>query len=171
MTSEKTKTSNLKKDSAPLDLEVVRCSLAGTVVRSAMRAYNGCTSSNELGAQYVQPHQRTIKRKKRRHLESMCLPLLLRIASNAWTSMKNKVSGCSERHHCCRNAFHKGSQGTAGPAGLRKMVQKRKANCFALLRWITKLKCVNSEVKSVLCHPQRGCLQWLHGTISEPPWI
>ena len=63
-TSEKNKTSNLKKDSAPLNLEVVRCSLAGTVARSAPRAYNGCTSSSELDAQNVQPHQKTIKRKK-----------------------------------------------------------------------------------------------------------
>ena len=55
---------NQIQDSAPLNLEVVRCSLAGTVVRSATRAYNGFTSSSELDAQNVQPHQKTIKRKK-----------------------------------------------------------------------------------------------------------
>ena len=55
---------NQIQDSVPLNLEVVRCSLAGTVVRSATRAYNSCSSSTELDAQYVQPHQKTIKRKK-----------------------------------------------------------------------------------------------------------
>ena len=35
----------------------------GNVVRSCPKAFNGCTSSNELDAQYVWPHQRTIKRK------------------------------------------------------------------------------------------------------------
>ena len=53
-----------KPKTTTLNLEVVRCSLAGTVVRSAPRAYNGCTSSSELDAQNVQPHQKTIKRKK-----------------------------------------------------------------------------------------------------------
>ena len=60
--------------------------------------------------------------------------------------------------------------GTAGAAGLHKKTKNGKADCFALLRWITKLKCVNSEVKSVLSHPKKGCLNWLHGTLSEPPW-
>ena len=36
----------------------------GTVVKSCRNGINSYTSSNELGAQYVQPHQKTIKRKK-----------------------------------------------------------------------------------------------------------
>ena len=51
-----------------------------------------------------------------------------------------------------------------------KRLENRKADCCPLLRRITKLKCVNSEFKSVNTHPEEGCLQWLHGTMSEPPW-
>ena len=45
-----------------------------------------------------------------------------------------------------------------------------KANRFNLLRWITSLKCVNSEVKSVRIHLEKGSLTWVHGTLSESPW-
>ena len=41
----------------------MRYSLAGTVVKSCRNGINSCSSSNELGAQYVWPHQTTIKRK------------------------------------------------------------------------------------------------------------
>ena len=34
----------------------------------------------------------------------------------------------------------------------------------------TRLKCVNSEFRTVIIHPKEGCLKWLHGTMSEPPW-
>ena len=85
--------------------------------------------------------------------------------------VKNGVSGCSARHPTRRNEGSKGSQRTAGAAGHHKMADKRKAFSCALLRWITKLNCVNWEIQSVVSHPQRGCLQWLHGTMSEPPWI
>ena len=44
------------------------------------------------------------------------------------------------------------------------------AGCCNLLRRITNLKCVNSEFKTVDTHPEKGCLKWLHGTMSEPPW-
>ena len=54
---------------------------------------------------------------------------------------------------------------------ISKKVQNRKAVCFTLFKWITKLKCVNSEVKFVSSHPKQGCLKWLHGNMSEPPWI
>ena len=56
-------------------------------------------------------------------------------------SEKKEVSGCSDLLQADRDAFLKVSPGTAGPAGLRKMVQNRKANCFALLKRITNLKC------------------------------
>ena len=48
--------------------------------------------------------------------------------------MENEVSGSSERLHSVRNAFHKGSQGTAGNAGLHKKVQNGRADCYDLLR-------------------------------------
>ena len=50
--------------------------------------------------------------------------------------VKNGVSGCSARHPTRRNEGSKGSQRTAGAAGHHKMVDKRKAICCALLRWI-----------------------------------
>ena len=42
-----------------------------------------------------------------------------------------------------------GFPGTAGAAGVLEKMQNGKANCCTLLKRITKLKCVNSEVKSV----------------------
>ena len=50
--------------------------------------------------------------------------------------VKNGVSGCSAWHPTRRNEGSKGSQRTAGAAGHHKMVDKRKAICCALLRWI-----------------------------------
>ena len=46
----------------------------------------------------------------------------------------------------------------------------KKADCFPLLIRIPGLKCVNSDVRSVNSLPKRGSLQWVHGTMSEPPW-
>ena len=47
---------------------------------------------------------------------------------------------------------------------------RNKADCFPLLTRITKLKTVNSEVHSVNSLPERGSLQWVHGTMLESPW-
>ena len=66
---------------------------------------------------------------------------------------KEDVSGCSARLRSVKYAFHKGSQGTAGEAGLHKKVQNGKASCCTLLKRITKLKCVNPEVRSVDINP------------------
>ena len=52
----------------------------------------------------------------------------------------------------------------------RRCETRNKAGCFTLLKRITKLKTVNSEVKSVNSLPNRGSLQWVHGTVSELPW-
>ena len=54
---------------------------------------------------------------------------------------------------------------------IAKRLINEKADCFALRKRISRLKCVNSEVKSVLSHPKKGCLNGLHGTMSESPWI
>ena len=133
MTSEKTKTSNLKKDSAPLNLEVVRCSL-GTVVRSATRAYNSYTSytsSSELGAQYVQPHQKP----KRPHLQEKDMPVAfcrtchvvvqkLKLQQWKWSF------GCSDWLHSEKNAIHRVRVGPPEQQDLAKKVQNQKAICF-----------------------------------------
>ena len=67
------KTPFFKQDSVPNYLDVVRYSLAGTVVKSCPNWHKRLSSSNELGAQYVSPHQTTIKRKKTTP-GSVCLP-------------------------------------------------------------------------------------------------
>ena len=58
------KTPFFKQDSVPNYLDVVRYSLAGTVVKSCPNWHKRLSSSSELGAQYVSPHQRTNTRKK-----------------------------------------------------------------------------------------------------------
>ena len=63
-----------------------------------------------------------------------------------------------------------GTLGQPEQQEISKWLINRKADCCPLLKRITKLKCVNSEFKSVNTHPEKGCLQWLHGTMSEPPW-
>ena len=52
----------------------------------------------------------------------------------------------------------------------QKRLKNGMADCFTLLERIARLKCVNPVVKSVLSHPKKGCLNWLHGTMSESPW-
>ena len=56
-----------------------------------------------------------------------------------------------------------------GNSGHLKRLTNRKADCCTLLKRITKLKCVNSEFKSVDIHPKQGCLNWPYGTMSESP--
>ena len=54
----------MKRDSVPRK-KVVRYSLEGLVVGHTHKwALNSCSSSSELDARYVQPHQKTIERKK-----------------------------------------------------------------------------------------------------------
>ena len=64
MTNKKTKQLVKQQDSVPNYLKVVRYSLSGTVVKSCPNWHKRLSSSSELGAQYVSPHQTTIKRKK-----------------------------------------------------------------------------------------------------------
>ena len=120
---------------------------SGPVFKSATRALNGCTSSHELGAQYVSPH----------------------VTVKAEAAVKNEVSGSSERLHSDRQAFRRGSLGPQEQRDNPKMLKNRKASCFTLLKRITRLKCVNSEVKSVDIHPKQGCLDWPYGTLPESP--
>ena len=94
-----------------------------------------------------------------------CMSCLI---ANAEAAVETEVSECLAQLHTKEQIT--GVPGTTGTAGHRKMVQNSKANCCDLLRWITKLKCVNSEFKTVDTHPEKGCLKWLHGTMSEPPW-
>ena len=40
------------------------------------------------------------------------------------------------------------------------------AECFTILKRITRFKCVNSDIKSVRIHLKKGSLKWVHGTMS-----
>ena len=150
----------------------MRYSLSGTVVKSCPNWHKRLSSSNELGAQHVSPHQTTMKRKKatpESRVPAWFLCHLFMQCDCKSCCEKREVSECSAQLHTQRTAFHRSSQGTAGTAGLSKRLTNRKANCFTLLKRITKLKCVNSEVNSVDIDPKQGCLNWPYGTMSESP--
>ena len=81
---------------------------------------------------------------------------------------KNEVSGSSERLHTVEKHFQRISRDSR-IRGTSQKVRNSKANCWTLLKRITKLKCVNSEFKSVDIDPEQGCLNWPYGTMSESP--
>ena len=127
------------------------------------------SSSNELGAQYVSPHQ-TAKRKEttpesRVPAWFLCHGMMQCRCENA---AKKGVSDNSEWLHLKEYASL-GSLGRPEPREFSKRVQNGKADCYILLKRITRLKCVNSEFRSVDIYPKRGCLNWPYGTMSEPP--
>ena len=63
-------------------------------------------------------------------------------------TVKDRVSGCSETLHLSKGESSEvGITNTAGTAGLRKQVENGMADCFAILKRITRLKCVNSEIR------------------------
>ena len=83
---------------------------------------------------------------------------------------KTEVSGSSERFHSETGISATEIPGTTGTAGHhRKRWITVRPDCCTLLKRITGLKCVNSEVKSVDIHPKKGCLNWPYGTMSESP--
>ena len=113
-------------------------------------------------------------KEKRPHLKVVCLPVVhimswLVCHCESKSCSKNTVSGSFERLHCDRQAFRRGTLGPKDQRDITEMVQNSKANCFTLLKRITKLKCVNSEVNSVDIDPKQGCLNWPYGTMSESP--
>ena len=171
MTDRKTKTSNYKQDSVPKCLKgraIIPCT--GTVVKSCPNGIKQLPSSNELDAQYVSPHQKT---KRKNTTPERRVP--------AWFICRYLMQ------RCCKVAAKNGGFRTFGMASLErtqhwgpwdnrnsgttlKRLENSKASCCNLLRWTTKLKCVSSEFQTVDTHPKEGCLKWLHGTMSEPPW-
>ena len=160
------------QDSVPKCLNcraIIPCT--GTVVKSCPDGIKQLPSSNELDAQHVPPHQTTIKRKDH-HTWKSCACLI----SLSWFDATVLQSSCKKRRfQNVRNGFtwksrSLGSLGHPEQQEISKWLTNRKASCCNLLKWITKLKCVNSEVRTVITHPKKGCLKWLHGTMSEPPW-
>ena len=82
---------------------------------------------------------------------------------------KKEVSECSAPLHNQRTASTGARKGQPERQDFTKKVQNRKADCCTLLKRITRLKCVNSEFRSVDIHPEQGCLNWPYGTMSESP--
>ena len=110
------------------------------MVKSCRNGINSCSSSNELGARYAQPHRKPSKERKTtpgKHVPAFAVQMSLQ-KLRKW---KRNSFCSSEQSHFGEGAGSEGSQGTTGPAGLRKKVHNRKANCFALLKQITNLKC------------------------------
>ena len=112
-------------------------------------------------------YQRDHTCRKRTCLLPVVAHVMLNFESSS-CSGKKEVSDCSERLHLkeCRSL---GSLGHPERQEISKRQKNRKANCYTLLKRITRLKCVNSEFKSVDIHPKQGCLTWPCGTMSESP--
>ena len=128
------------------------------------------SDSIELGAQYVWPHQIP----KRPHLQEKDMPVAcsrtchveLRTHKLQWQKRSFWLFRTISRWERSKSL---GSLGRPEPREFSKKVQNRKADCCTLLKRITKLKCVNSEFRSVDIHPKQGCLNWPYGTMSESP--
>ena len=137
----------------------MRYSLAGTVVKSCRNGINSCSGSTELGAQYVWPHQTTIKRKSHQTCKhESALPVVMNVTSWSCSGGKKCVSGCSEQLHVERAAIGEvsGDDKNGGTSWKRRItVRPTVALYLNDLKRITKLKCVSSEVKSAHSHPQR----------------
>ena len=109
------------------------------------------------------------------YLQEEDMPVAFSIACHvvmrkAWAATE-KGFGCLVWLYSRRAAGSKGSQGQQDRREVAKWwTENGLANCFTILRRITKLKCVNSEVRSVHIYLKKGSLKWVHGTMSEPPW-
>ena len=100
------------------------------------------------------------------YLQEGDIPVAFSIACHvvmrkAWAATEKSfwLFGVAPFKKSCR---FQGFTRTAGPARGRKMVENGMANCFTILRRITKLKCVNSEVRSVHIHLKKGSLKLVH---------
>ena len=128
------------------------------------------SKSSELGAQYVKPHQ-TTKRKEttpgsRVPAWFLCHGMML---CRCDIAVKKEVSECSAQLHTVEMHSTGFTKDSRSSENLQKTVDNSKAHCCTLLKRITKLKCVNSEINSVDIHPKQGCLNWPYGTMSESP--
>ena len=103
----------------------------GTVVTSCCDGINSYTSSNELGAQYVQLHQKTIKSKKD-HTWKACACLCCCAASQTlklrWKRSFWLFSTASRSRKCS----NQDSLGQQEQQESPKTVHNRKASCFTL---------------------------------------
>ena len=128
------------------------------------------SSSNELGAQHVSPHQTT--KRKETTAESRVPALFLchdMMLCHCKIAAKKRGFWMFRTASQLRKSIGEESLGPQEQRDSSKTVDNRKAICYTLLNRITKLKCVNSEVNSVDINPKRGCLNWPCGTMSESP--
>ena len=87
----------------------------------------------------------------------------------AKVAAKKEVSECSAQLHTVEMQSTGFTKDSRSSENLQKTVDNSKARCCTLLKRITKLKFVNSEINSVDIHPKQGCLNWPYGTMSESP--
>ena len=113
------------------------------------------SSSSELGAQHVSPHQKP----KRPHLQEKDMPVAFICSCHVPGSklkLQEKRSFWLFRTNALgRHAFRRETLGPPGQRDSSKTVDNSKAICCTLLKRITKLKCVNSDVRSVDINPTK----------------
>ena len=111
------------------------------------------SGSSELGAQHVSPHQKP----KRPHLQEKDMPVAFICSCHVPGSklkLQEKRSFWLFRTNALgRHAFRRETLGPPGQRDSSKTVDNSKAICCTLLKRITKLKCVNSEFRSVDINP------------------
>ena len=127
----------------------MRYSLEGTVAGHTHKwALNGSSSSNELGARYVQLHQVP----NWPHLQEEDMP---DVSRDVYNQPSNLLCLCdNKRFTAVPCSFTRaelkrseGSQKRQERWEVTKMVRNGMADCFIVLRRITRLKCVSSEVR------------------------
>ena len=133
---------------------------AGNVVKSSHVGINSCSSSNELHARYVQPHQIP----KRPYLQEEDMPVAFcrscHVSHQKVKLQREKgVSDCSARLSSGRSEDSRRHWDSRVRKKSQKRLKSEKADCFALRKGITSLTCVNSVVKSVQILPEKGCLK------------
>ena len=160
-----------KWDSVP-DNKVARYFPEGTVVGQTHKwALNSCSNLHELDAQLSRPHQNTIKRKKTTP-ESVSLTPFMEVAAG----LKEFFCLCDpiKRLWLFRQSLESEGESSQVQLGQRergdiaKKVMNGKADCFTILKRISRLKCVSSGFRSST-FSKMGSLKWVHGTMSNRP--
>ena len=108
-----------QQDSVPNYLKVVRYSLSGTVVKSCPNWHKRLSSSSELGAQHVSPHQIP----KRPHLQEKDMPVAFcpLMSCCIWNAEAGVKRFLIVRHGFTVEEMHwRGIPGTTGAARLRQ---------------------------------------------------
>ena len=131
-----------KQDSVPNYLKVVRYSLSGTVVKSCLSWHKRLSSSIELGAQFVSPHQTTIKRKKHTWKACACLSFISchechKLELQRWKKLCFWLFRATSRW---KSGNWRGKWGRQERRDFVKKAHNSKANCFTLLKRIANSK-------------------------------